>query len=194
MKRENFMVTASGIVIDYKNPHPATITLEDIATGLARMPRFCGHTEHLWTVAQHSMLVASLCPPELKLEALLHDATEAYMGDIPRGLKLMLPDYKKAETRLKNCIGKRFQLPAHTSEAVKEADRAALRLEAYYLTNILYSDVKKPTKGEMDAYKDTKFLGDAMLADFTFGALRKSFISQVREAQLRHKPNEELLA
>jgi len=189
MQKENYMTAASGVILDYRKPVTATIILEDIATGLARMPRFCGHTQNLWTVAQHSMLVASLCPPELRLEALLHDATESFMADIPRGLKLMLPDYIKAESKLDGCIRQRFQLPVRMTKAVKKADEAALRLEAYYLTDILYSDIGKPSDAEISAYKQTTFLGSAMGDNFTFEAVKKSYMSHVREAQLLHKPN-----
>ena len=80
--------TVSGMDVDLLEPKPEQILLGDIAWSLARTARFMGHTvtELPWNVAQHSLLVESLMPenssPHDRLVALLHDAHEAYMGDI----------------------------------------------------------------------------------------------------------------
>ncbi|RYF85792.1 MAG: hypothetical protein EOO03_12755, partial [Chitinophagaceae bacterium] len=82
--------TASGLAIDLNNIHSRDININDIATALSRIPRFGGHTCAFYSVAQHSVLVAALAPDYLKKEALLHDAAEAYLGDVIKPLKHIL--------------------------------------------------------------------------------------------------------
>ncbi|MFA5286352.1 MAG: hypothetical protein WC347_12205, partial [Smithellaceae bacterium] len=74
--------TFSGIAFDLLNPKPEMILLEDIIHSLALINRFNGAAIFPYSVAQHSLYVASLLPSELKLHGLLHDAAEAYVGDM----------------------------------------------------------------------------------------------------------------
>jgi hypothetical protein len=80
------VLTRSGMLVPLNQPTKDHIRLGDIAHALARIPRFNGHTVEPWSVADHSRLVARLlpddAPPTLRLAALLHDAHEAYLGDI----------------------------------------------------------------------------------------------------------------
>jgi hypothetical protein len=80
------VLTRSGMLVPLNQPTADHIRLGDIAHALARIPRFNGHTVEPWSVADHSRLVARLLPddasPTLRLAALLHDAHEAYLGDI----------------------------------------------------------------------------------------------------------------
>lgn len=99
------------------------IDLEDIAHSLANKCRFNGHCKFL-SVAQHSVLVAKKLPSELQLWGLLHDASEAYLDDIPKPLK-ELPEfvfYKVAEAAAMKVICERFDLPVQEPPEVKQAD------------------------------------------------------------------------
>lgn len=87
MKDPVYCGVPSGKIIDLNNPRPEDITIEDIAYSLARILRFNGHLKHQISVARHSCLVADLVPEYLALPALLHDAHEAYLGDIVRPVK-----------------------------------------------------------------------------------------------------------
>lgn len=78
------MYTASGREINLLDPSPRSIAIEDIATSLARLPRFLGHTHEPYTVAQHCYLVSHYCTDAAALAGLLHDAHEAYLGDWTR--------------------------------------------------------------------------------------------------------------
>ena len=87
---ETCMETYSGWCIDLLSPAKELIQIEDIAHGLALQCRFNGACMKFYSVAQHSIKVAELLPPELQLEGLLHDAAEAYTGDITRPMKAVL--------------------------------------------------------------------------------------------------------
>jgi hypothetical protein len=106
----SYILTRSGGSFDYTNPDSSTYTLEDIAHALSHIPRFCGHTRQFYSVAQHSYMVAYLVPESNQRAALLHDASEAFMCDIPSPLKALLPDYKVIEKRVQDSIYRKFSV------------------------------------------------------------------------------------
>ena len=128
-------VTASGVPFDVMNPEPHKILIVDIAHGLSHICRFCGATPVFYSVAQHSIIVSEILwrekkDKQLALAGLLHDASEAYMGDVPRGLKPK--EFAKAEHELLKVIANKFldnEPDLMFDPAVKIADQAALRLE-----------------------------------------------------------------
>lgn len=123
------ILTQCGLEFDLLNPDPDLIEIEDIAHALSHICRFTGHTKHFYSVAQHSYLCATLVPPEHQLETLLHDAAEAYIGDVSSPLKAQLPGYQMIEFKLDQAIRQRFGLPAKKTPWVKEADLQMLAAE-----------------------------------------------------------------
>lgn len=123
------ILTHSGINFNLLNPDLDLIDIEDIAHALAHLCRFTGHSKHFYSVAHHSILVSSLVPAEHRLEALLHDAAEAYIGDVSSPLKAQLPGYREIEHRIEAAIRQRFGLPAELSPYVKAADLQMLAAE-----------------------------------------------------------------
>lgn len=121
--------TNSGRVFDLLRPHSDAVDIEDIAHALSNVARFTGHTDVFYSVAQHSVIVSLIVPPAHALSALLHDATEAYLGDVSRPLKALLPDYRVIEKRVWQVIAKKFGLPAVLHPTVKHADQVALMTE-----------------------------------------------------------------
>ena len=87
MDRGPYVLTRSGKRFYLLDPRPEDVCIEDIASALAKQCRYNGHCEGFYSVAEHSVLVSLLAPPRLALEALLHDAAEAYIGDIVAPLK-----------------------------------------------------------------------------------------------------------
>jgi 5'-deoxynucleotidase YfbR-like HD superfamily hydrolase len=126
--------TLSGRKIDFIHPDPGQIDIEDIAAGLAAMPRWCGQTVFAgkpvhYSVAQHSVYCSRMCPTH-GLAALLHDAAEAYMGDCPRPLKDFLRQaWADVEGRLLATIFKKFGLDPFIPPAVKAIDDRLLMTE-----------------------------------------------------------------
>lgn len=126
----NCIRTVSGIYINVFEPTPEMICIEDIAHALSYQCRFGGHLPKFYSVAQHSLNCSYLIDePHLKLEALLHDASEAYLLDIPSLIKKNLTNYKEIEDRLMMVIFEKFGLTYPIHERVKEVDAIMLQLE-----------------------------------------------------------------
>jgi hypothetical protein len=127
--RITWLLTATGKHFVYADPRPEMIDIRDIARALSREARFNGHASGFYSVAQHSIMVSNIVPEEYALEALLHDASEAYLKDIPRPLKALLPDYKAIEARVDAVVREKFGLPKQKSRIVKNADLVLLATE-----------------------------------------------------------------
>jgi len=123
------ILTASGHYFDFQYPDQNHIDIETIAHALANLCRFTGHVSSFYSVAQHSVLVSRLVAPEHALAGLLHDAAEAYVGDVAAPLKCLLQDYRVIEARVEAVVLGRFGLPAVLPAAVWLADLCALATE-----------------------------------------------------------------
>jgi 5'-deoxynucleotidase YfbR-like HD superfamily hydrolase len=147
----------SGRRLDLLDPSPLDVELGDIAHGLARVARWNGQTsgQHIFSVAQHSLLVEAIAghlQPDLALQArltvLLHDSPEYVIGDIISPFKAVLGDgYKAVEARLLNAIHLHFRLPVESAPALKRltkrADRQAAYLEATRLAGFAREEAEK---------------------------------------------------
>ena len=130
----SWIQTFSGIAFDLLAPRSDMVCIEDIAHALSLLCRFTGHTRKHYSVAQHSHLVAVIASragdyPGIMRQALMHDATEAYIGDLPTPLKRLLPEYREIERKVWLAIAERFALPVIMHEVVKAADMRALVTE-----------------------------------------------------------------
>lgn len=123
------IVTYNGISFWPTDPRPEEINIEDIAHSLSMLCRFNGHVEEFYSVGDHSIRVSYACPPEYALYGLLHDASEAYLSDIPTPLKGSLPRYKEYERILQSMIYRKYGLEDEEPKEVKHADRVLLSTE-----------------------------------------------------------------
>jgi hypothetical protein len=129
------ILTFSGDLFDVANPDPNEIRIEVIAHALSNECRFGGHSRSFYSVAQHSFYVSYMVDERLALAALLHDASEAYLKDLPRPVKALFPEYKKLETRIARVIERSFGLPRDIFEHrdIKMADSRIQAMEGQVL-------------------------------------------------------------
>jgi len=118
----------SGSIFDLANPETSEIKVEDIAHGLAHTCRFAGQCKGFYSVAEHSVLVSQIVP-QVALAALFHDAAEAFVGDMSRPLKQLLPDYTKVEKKIERAIFHRFRIEWPAPPEVKHADYSVMAAE-----------------------------------------------------------------
>jgi 5'-deoxynucleotidase YfbR-like HD superfamily hydrolase len=131
-----YLQTVSGKWVNPLDPDPEQFDIEDIARALGNLCRFGGHCRTFYSVAQHSVIVSQLVEErggdaEDVFAALMHDAAEAYLGDMPHPLKhrsALGAAFKEAERELEATIGAHFAIKADVPE-IKRADRALLATE-----------------------------------------------------------------
>lgn len=134
-----WILTNQGIRFELLAPTADMVHPNDIAFSLARLCRFNGHTSKHYSVAEHCYRAHELVEPEHQLVTLLHDATEAYIGDMTRPLKLAMRGYAQdmavddvygqVEQRIWLAICERFDLEPELPDQVKEADMYMLAVE-----------------------------------------------------------------
>lgn len=130
-RRGDFMQTFTGRKFWPLDPRPGEIDILDIAHALAMQCRYGGHSRNFYSVAEHCVHVSRWLSEmgeskKTALVGLLHDATEAYLVDLPRPVKASFPDYKSAEDRLWRVIARRYGLPEAMPAKVHEADNRIL--------------------------------------------------------------------
>jgi len=134
MKRKgSWIQTYTGRAFWPLDPREEEICLEDIAHSLSHQCRFAGHTREHYSVAQHSVLVANLVPSQHALWGLLHDASEAYLVDLPRPIKnngSIGYLYRKAEKNLMDVVCRKFGISINQPSCVKVVDDLILSTEA----------------------------------------------------------------
>ena len=121
----------NGRYFDFENMSPDDFTLHDIAHALAHQSRFNGYCTGYYSIAEHSVNVAKLVEKQHRLQALLHDATEAFVSDMCKPLKDMpeLEGYKHVERQVRGVICDKFGLDVILPENVKHADKLMLAYE-----------------------------------------------------------------
>ena len=131
-KNDPWIQTYSGIRFTPTNPNSDAIVIQDISHSLSLQCRFSGHSKSFYSVAQHSVLVSYECDPGEELWGLLHDASEAYLVDIPKPLKASgkFDAYLEFEKNMMKAICNRFGLDVQEPSSVKKADYKLLCTEA----------------------------------------------------------------
>lgn len=145
----SWIQTYTGRKFDLSDPQPEMVTIEDIAHALSNVCRYTGHCKEFYSVAQHSVYVSEHVAEPIRLQALLHDATEAYVTDVSRPLKQMLPAYREIEDRVWRAIAARFGLPEELAPEVKGADNLLLMTER----DSLMAVKPEPWTAELEAIK-----------------------------------------
>lgn len=142
--------TYTGVLFDFVHPELSPISIDDIAHSLSLLCRFAGHCKEFYSVAEHSVRVSDICPPEHAFWGLMHDASEAYCVDIPRPLKYLpgMEVYRQHEKRAMKSICSWFNMDPVEPPSVKEADMVMLVTEQRDLLNNSIPDFQiKPLEG-----------------------------------------------
>jgi len=125
--------SASGRLVSLINPEPAQVCLYDMAKGLGNICRFGGQINTFQSVARHTLLVWYLAPARLKKVALLHDASEAYLGFIVKPFKVLLERvYSPFEDAFTALIFEKYKVDIALLPEIKPYDIAALDIEHRY--------------------------------------------------------------
>lgn len=158
--RSNYMLTRHGHEFDFENTTTNMIDILDINHGLQRAPRFAGHTKYHYSVANHSIMVMQHVPKHLRLAALLHDAAEAYMCDVPRPLKALIPEYRVIENRILNVIYEKFGIKVSPLDRmkIKIADSMVTERERIDLMQDHNAQESKAVRAHCHYYDDYEFL------------------------------------
>jgi uncharacterized protein len=127
----SYIYTLSGKIFDYRYTEIESIDINDVAHSLAMKCRFNGQIKRFYSVAEHCIIMSRVCSEENALWALLHDATEAYVADLPSPLKRLLPDYIEIEDNIMRVICDKYDLPYEMPDEVKKLDYLMLIREAY---------------------------------------------------------------
>lgn len=142
MRKGDWLQTVKGRQFWPTDPRPEDFDIEEIAHALSMQCRFTGHCAHFYSVAEHSVHVSNIVPSEFALAGLLHDASEAYLVDVPRPLK-RLPEfapYREIEQNIQAMIYGVFGLSRETPIEVKIADEEQLNSEAIELMKPLHKE------------------------------------------------------
>jgi 5'-deoxynucleotidase YfbR-like HD superfamily hydrolase len=121
------------------DPREEDIDIETIAHALSNLCRFGGHCKEFYSVAQHCVECTKIVFESGKysneecLQTLLHDASEAYIVDVPRPIKKLLPEYSVMEDNIQRTIYRKFGLPEEMPQVVKIVDNTMLVTEASQL-------------------------------------------------------------
>lgn len=191
---EGLIMTSNGEFFDLLNPTKDQINIEVIAHALSKMERATGHFTCRWSVAQHSILVAELAAQRarkddlsaqlrttIELAALLHDASEAYIVDLPRPLKYLpgFAKYREMEKRIQDLVYEKYGIPTDSDlihEYVKWADNEALKYEFYIF---MQGWEKMPWCHDADVDGCSPIVRDLIRGDWEWNS--QSFLKQFYE-------------
>jgi len=128
------ILTSTGKWFDVLKPLPEHIEVSDVAHALSNLCRFGGHSITFYSVAEHSILVSKLIAHrggslDNQRWGLLHDASEAYVADLPRPVKQLLPMYHEIEDRVQEAVARKYGLPWPIPDEVHQADNDMLAIE-----------------------------------------------------------------
>ena len=133
----NTIITSTGLYFDYGNPLPEQINIKDIAKSLSNTCRYGGHCD-FYSVAEHSVNCVILANNEglghgILMHILMHDAQEAYIGDMPKPLKIMMPEFQRLEEWIEKAVRSKFDISNDYEKIIKKFDLQMLKAEKRYL-------------------------------------------------------------
>lgn len=126
----SWILTKTRVEFDYDNPTPEKINVPDIARSLSNTKRFNGHGDLNCSVALHSVIMSHIVPYRYAKHALLHDAHEAYVGDLPKPLKAFLGTrFHELVRKIDLAVGERFNVSLEKTTIIRLHDLSHLKYE-----------------------------------------------------------------
>lgn len=192
MSESSWIDTKSRKIVNFLNIEHGSIRMDDIATGLSNTCRFAGQIEEFYSVAEHSVLVYRYCKsklsglsPDLFLSvlcsALMHDAPEAYLGDVTTPLKMLCPGFKIIESELEGVVRDTFGLETpFDHHMIKTADRALFEIERFEF------------RGGMEYETKCELPGNLMIRNLSPFAAKVEFLACVKELGIQRLSPEDL--
>lgn len=167
--------TRSGQRVSFDNPDPETIVPEDIAQQLADEPRWSGACTPMFSVLNHELYCDDIgvqfyhASNQLRAQILLHDGHEAYMHDLSRGLKALVPELRDIQKRLDVAIWKAFGIQPPTEAQIQTIHRiddyAAVGEARDYLPEVAY-EILRQMHGEALDIPATRHEPGVAIAEF----------------------------
>lgn len=148
-RKGDYITTLTGRQFYPLAPDPSQIDIRDIAWALSMQCRYAGHVRQFYSVAEHSVHVSLVCDPQDAFEGLLHDASEAFIQDIIKPVKIHLRDYAEIESLWERCIAEVFRLRTPLPESVKRADQSVFAAEVEQLRPKFHGSMM-PTESAAD--------------------------------------------
>lgn len=119
-----YVTLLGGSRLNLLLPDISLIHIKDIARNLSRINRFCGNTKYPYSVAEHCVVASYRASTKQEsLSLLLHDASEAYLGDLPSYIKEVCPEYKKVEDNLLTLIFNSHNIDPSFMDTIKPIDK-----------------------------------------------------------------------
>jgi hypothetical protein len=176
-----YIVTYTGKQFWLLKPKIEDICIEDIAHSLSMQCRWTGHTKYHYSIAQHCYYCSLLGPENEALERLMHDASEAYMGDMNRPLKHYTeagPAYRRQENVVQGVIGECFGLAPIEPRSVHDADQTMLYTEKSQLITMVGF-------GMSDPWGDVPVSDNIIIEEWTPAFAEKVFLKRFEELYKR---------
>lgn len=184
----NFYTTYTGRRFYFEKPSSEMICLPDIAHALAHQCRFGGHSSHFYSVAEHAVLVSYYVPMYCAAEALMHDAAEAYYGDVWAPMKRNLcftpscsmedsTSYSALEYRLLKMIFQKYNLFWPVDPSIDRVDRELFIAE---YQRLISTDLPE----YLDGIPPLKLTGQTIVGQVPSVAKQK-FLQRVEELGIR---------
>lgn len=128
---EAYIETYTGKTVFFMDPDPSMFDIHDIAHALSNNCRWTGHCKNFISVAEHSYWASTLVDPKYAMEALMHDASEAYLTDVAAPIKPYLTNYYEIEAKIMKALSVQFNFQYPLPKKVKQIDTLLLSEEAY---------------------------------------------------------------
>lgn len=180
-----YIMTASGKKYVIDAPTVDMVDVDDICAALSRIKRFTGHVDY--SVAQHSIAVCEIAKalgasPVMQLAAALHDASEAYLGDISTPVKQLLgPEYRALEDKAHSVIGEKFGIDGSLFRDgdIKRFDELALLAESLQFFGEPFCDIVASHREIAIAARITSRISDISCIDSDHGWRLRNAISDL---------------